>query len=239
MARINIEDQLFTDGRFIQLVNKHGNIKAIGMMVMAYRLAQTYWVKNRSLIPSEIFLFNESFSDIVAVGLAEKRDDKIYVCGSKEQFDWVLIRSENGKKGGRPKTKSKPNDNLNITKDEPKYNLSEPNDNPQSQSQSQSQSQVVVEDDHKKETEEVWNQIQYSFGYPRDLFDEVVKDAYLIFLTQAPETRKWKRFLSHYFKNEKEKIRLKLAELSNKESADNFSLEDWKNDLFRNGESNV
>ena len=239
MARINIEDQLFTDGRFIQLANKHGNIKAIGMMVMAYRLAQTYWLKDRSLIPCDIFMFNESFDDIVAVGLAEKTGDKIYVCGSREQFDWVLIKTENGKKGGRPKTKTKPNDNLNVTETKPNDKLTEPKRNPQSQSQSQTQSQVVVGDDHEKETEEVWNQVQYSFGYPRDLFDEVVKDAYLIFLTQDPETRKWKRFLSHYFKNEKEKIRLKLAELSNKESADNFSLEDWKNDLFRNGESDV
>lgn len=157
LARINIEDSLFTDGRFIQLCSKHGDVVSIGMMTLAFRLAQTYWLKERSLIPKATFLFRKDFQDLIDVGLAEENDDGIYVCGSKEQFDWIVTRVENGKKGGRPtldknnlkepkpnlnqniepKTNLKePKHNLNVTKEEPKPNLGEPKHNPLTLTQS-------------------------------------------------------------------------------------------------------
>ena len=144
MARINLEDQLFNDGRFKQLEAIKGVIMAQGMIVQAFKLAQMYWTKKdaqRSSIPKAVFLALPEMQLIIDVGLAhEKEDGTVYVSGTEEAFEWVLKRTENGTKGGRPRgkksdleTKAKPKRNLNITK-------AKPTDNPQSQSQSQSQS---------------------------------------------------------------------------------------------------
>lgn len=207
MARINIEDQLFTDGRFLQLSSKHGQIKALGMMVMAFRLAQTFWVKDRSKIPTETFLFNESFEDIIAVGLASQCDDGVYVNGSFEQFDWILKRSENGKKGGRPKakanqdeTKTKPKNNLEITK-------SEPTEKPQSQSQSQSlinntplppSGDGVTFETKCEKIAEIWNDIAVEMGLPsvKQPLSDKRKRKMREPLKELPEINQWVKAIS-------------------------------------------
>lgn len=114
MARINVESSIFNDGRFKALEIKHGPITAIGIVVTSFKMAQTYWLKDRSLIPIDEFLFNPIFEDMIKVGLAEKRDMGIYIKGSEDQFAWIEQRQKASKKGGE-KNKEK------ITKNKEKW----------------------------------------------------------------------------------------------------------------------
>lgn len=140
MARINLEDKLFNDGRFQSLEAKHGKIIALGVMVLAFKMAQTYWLKDKQLIPESEFLFNPIFQDLLNVGLAEKRDGGIYIRGSDEQFEWWFRGQEKCKKMNEKKkkksiktcTKSPASDLLDTSKRlDPHLDES-----PQSQSQS-------------------------------------------------------------------------------------------------------
>lgn len=139
MARINIEDQLFTDGRFIQLVGKIGDIQATGLVILAFKLAQTYWLKGE-LIPKDVFFYRNEFKNLLEIGFAEEKDDGIYISGSKEQFSWLIQRKNAGKKGGR-KPKVKRNESgIETESSEIKSGLSESISDRKPQSQSQSQS---------------------------------------------------------------------------------------------------
>lgn len=106
MARINIEDAIYKDMRFIQLVQKLGSVdSALGALVRAWSLAQAHYLSAETdrLIP--VFEWNRQCIPhaIVEVGLAEERDAGIYICGAEKQFAWLLQRQDAGRKGGRPK----------------------------------------------------------------------------------------------------------------------------------------
>ena len=99
MARINIEDTLWSDDRFLALVEKTGNrASAIGAVVIAFKTAQKFWVPDQRPIPSVQFRSLPFASDLLAAGIAEMRDegDFVYVHGTKEQFAWLLQRSQAG-----------------------------------------------------------------------------------------------------------------------------------------------
>lgn len=97
MARINIEDSLFTDPRYIKLVIKTGDqYKALGLLFAAFQLAQKHWLRHKK-IPKENWI--SDFNDLLDCGLAEILDcGSVYIKGSKEQFGWLEQRSEAGKK---------------------------------------------------------------------------------------------------------------------------------------------
>ncbi len=107
MPRINIEDSLYKDDRFINLMLKvGGKWTAIGMVVSAWTLAQRHYLdeSNDRCIP-----FNDwersNLGIIQEVGLAEIREKGVYVCGSEQQFGWLVQRSEAGKKSAESKNK--------------------------------------------------------------------------------------------------------------------------------------
>jgi len=124
MARINIEDSLFKDDRFLELVARLGNkTLALGVIVEAFILAQKHYLKesNDRLIPLSEWerSLNGSKRDVTGangeqrmtygkilleVDLAENRPNGIYVRGSENKFGWLLQRSNAGKKGKRLKT---------------------------------------------------------------------------------------------------------------------------------------
>lgn len=149
MARINIEDELFTDDRWINLVLKLGSkTHALGVVAGAWILAQKHWRKHK-MIPEKAW--SKEYDVLIEVELATRRaDGNVYVKGSKKAFLWLdasvesgrkggLARSEkkaeavknNGSLGGRPKTpaetKAKPLDISDQIKQV--ENLSDPNDN--------------------------------------------------------------------------------------------------------------
>jgi hypothetical protein len=100
MARINIEEKLFADARFVALCNKVSRREAIGMMVDAWLLAQKHWLKDHKYIPEQEFLM-AGLEPLIECFFAQKMDSGYYIKGSEDQFGWLKKRQEDGKKGGK------------------------------------------------------------------------------------------------------------------------------------------
>lgn len=102
MARINIEDNLWSDPRFLKLCIALGDeVRAIGAVVLAWKLAQKYWCPDRDPIPEPAF--DGLPAELISCGLAEKLDNGIRMRGSEEHFSWWFNRQESGRKGGLAK----------------------------------------------------------------------------------------------------------------------------------------
>lgn len=102
MARINVEDSLYRDIRFHDLVQKMGGVDAaLGSVVRAWSVAQDYWLANGVGIPLPVWKSQRLRPEVVEVGLAEHRGEFVYVRGSEEQFAWLKQRSDAGKNGGK------------------------------------------------------------------------------------------------------------------------------------------
>ncbi len=101
MARINIEDTLFEDQRFFDLSLKLGSREAaIGSLVLAWRIAQKFFVTSDRYIPLEEWSKQKLKNEIIDVGLATASDRFISLAGVEKQFGWLTQRVEAGKKGG-------------------------------------------------------------------------------------------------------------------------------------------
>lgn len=109
MARINIEDSLWADPRFqdlmIKVASRH---TAKGMIVELWTLAQRFWLTSGGRgIPKPAWDDAGMPSALIECNLAKDNGEFIYAVGSKEQFAWLNARSENGKKGGPAAAKSR------------------------------------------------------------------------------------------------------------------------------------
>lgn len=110
MARINIEDSLFKDRRFIDLCIKMGSrTMALGALLESYMLSQSYAKPDnpRCLIPASAWKSQGLHDDLIACGLAVREDDKIYVRGSAECHAWLIQKQAAGRQGGLKKSASK------------------------------------------------------------------------------------------------------------------------------------
>jgi hypothetical protein len=104
VARVNIEDSLFTDQRFVDLVLRLGDMeRAIGAMVRAWVIAQKWYVTEDRTIPLSEWQKQRIRDEIIEVGLAEVIDGRVRVAGADAQFAWLLQRIEAGRKGGSAK----------------------------------------------------------------------------------------------------------------------------------------
>lgn len=103
MARINIEDSLFKDKRWINLLIKCGDRhKALGLLADAWILAQIHWLKHKC-IPAKAW--SEDLEILIQVELATRRNDgTVYVKGSQNAFAWLEQRSDAGKSRSKNKT---------------------------------------------------------------------------------------------------------------------------------------
>ena len=101
MARINIDDSLFKDSRYINLLIKVGDKdKALGIVVSAWMVAQRFFLNEKydRLIPFSAWENQGCSNLLLEFGLAEKREKGVYVMGSNDQFGWLIQRSEAGKR---------------------------------------------------------------------------------------------------------------------------------------------
>jgi hypothetical protein len=125
MARINFEDSVLKDGRFIDLAIKMGSRRtALGALLEAYLVAQRYWVPSEKRIPTEVYGRERLATELIEVGLAEQTDDGVYIRGSKEQFAWLVQRSRAGSVK-KPRTKSLGKKKSGTKRDETEVNGSE------------------------------------------------------------------------------------------------------------------
>ena len=99
MARINFEDSIYSDFRFINLINRFGSIEfALGSLVRAWHLGQKYYLneKTNRMIPLKKWNQQGIKMDIIEVGLAEIIDDHVYIKGAEKQFAWLLRQKAAG-----------------------------------------------------------------------------------------------------------------------------------------------
>lgn len=99
MARINIDDELFADGRFVILKKLTGSEEvAIGKLVIAWRTAQAFWLKDE-LIPHRFWEILK-LDELVQTGFAEVHDAGVYVNGTEKHFDWLKQKQAAGIRSG-------------------------------------------------------------------------------------------------------------------------------------------
>jgi hypothetical protein len=108
VARINIEDDIWTDPRFMKLTLAVGDhLKATGLIVMAWRAAQKFWLNGKRPIPREVFE-RDLDEALISVDLAERNEaGDVYIKGSEEQFAWLIQRQKAGKDGGKKSGKAR------------------------------------------------------------------------------------------------------------------------------------
>lgn len=101
MARINVEDGLFKDARFFDLVIALGSkTMALGACVEAWIVAQQFWKRTKNGIPKPEWATQKLNDALIQAGLAEDRGDFIYVRGSAAHFAWLEKNIESGITGG-------------------------------------------------------------------------------------------------------------------------------------------
>lgn len=109
MARINIEDSLWKDNRFQNLMIKAGSRHAAkGMILELFVEAQKFWLSSGGKgIPKPAWDKADLPTMLIECGLAEDRGEFIYAVGSEDQFAWLTQRSDAGKNGGQAAAKTR------------------------------------------------------------------------------------------------------------------------------------
>lgn len=101
MARVNIEDSIWADPKFLKLCIKLGDEqKAIGMLVIAWRHAQKYWFKDRRPIPYEEWESSGLPKILIELGFAKESSEGVFMSGSESHFSWKEALHEKSRKGG-------------------------------------------------------------------------------------------------------------------------------------------
>lgn len=102
MPRLNIEDGILADPRFQMLVRRlDGDLeRALGRVVRLWWSAQKHWGNGRRPIPLDEFHFG-GFDHIVDSGMAEVKEDGVYVRGARDQFEWLAARSDAARLAGQ------------------------------------------------------------------------------------------------------------------------------------------
>jgi len=101
MPRINIEDSLFRDIRFFDLCLSVGSRSlAIGLLVEAWIVAQKFFLEFGE-IPQAEWEEAKLNNKIIEFGLACKTDTGVKMRGQDNQFAWLKLCQDAGRKGGK------------------------------------------------------------------------------------------------------------------------------------------
>lgn len=102
MARINIEESIWSDRRFIDLqMEMQSADEALGVLIRSWFLAQKWYRKDTRLIPFSEWKKQSLPDALFKVGLAIRVDENwVKVAGADEQFGWLAQRATAARKGG-------------------------------------------------------------------------------------------------------------------------------------------
>lgn len=105
LARINFNDSIFHDARFLKLVILVGNPRlAIGELVWAWWLGQKWFLASDRGIPRDEWDKQACNDAIIESGLATQDGRYIKITGSEKHFGWLKQKSAAGKKSARQRT---------------------------------------------------------------------------------------------------------------------------------------
>lgn len=108
MARINVEERLYSDKRWTKLVIKlQDEEKALGALVRAWSTAQHYWKLNDHGIPKGVWKTQELNNALIDAGLAIENGDFIKMVDSEIHFAWIRQKVKAGQAGGIESGKSR------------------------------------------------------------------------------------------------------------------------------------
>ncbi len=100
--RINIESELWSDPRFIELCIKLGSSYAgIGAVVTAWVIAQRHADAETDVVPMREWVASNLPRALIDVGLAEERDGGVYVKGTSRHLAWLKAKRAAGQVGGK------------------------------------------------------------------------------------------------------------------------------------------
>lgn len=107
MARINIDEEIFTDPRFMALRGQLSEIEAMGSLVMLWRLGQIYWKKKGGieLIPRSLFDMLQNSEILVRTSFVVIKENGIYCCGANER--WGYLRNDQKVAAGKKSAESR------------------------------------------------------------------------------------------------------------------------------------
>jgi hypothetical protein len=130
MARINVEDSIYTDLRFYKLLNlfNYDADKAIGCLVRAWRVGQPIWKETKLGIPLDVWKTQQLRNEIIECGLARIEGDRIWLNGANEAFKFLEEFENRQSKGGKARANSAPRNERGqfVKEDKP----SKPSDGP-------------------------------------------------------------------------------------------------------------
>lgn len=102
MARINVDDSIYRDSRFMDLCVQLGGMEvALGSLILAWDMAHRFARSPSGYIPQAEWSKLKHGQAIQSVGLAEVRDGGVYVKGSSEKCKFIRERSEKAAEIGR------------------------------------------------------------------------------------------------------------------------------------------
>lgn len=120
MPRLSVEEDWWTDPRRESLATFVGSLLlADAVALRMWRASQSYWKKDHSEVPSEVFDSLPYSQDLIKCGLAERRDKTVYVRGSAEHHEWLNERHQAASKGGK-RSAERPRDELGRLMKSPK-----------------------------------------------------------------------------------------------------------------------
>lgn len=106
MPRINIEDSIFKDNRYIELCIAAGSrITAIGALAWLFIEAQKHYIEHGE-IPLEAWENARLPDYLITTGWAVRSETGVRARGQEEQFAWLRQRVEAGRKGGLSKSQA-------------------------------------------------------------------------------------------------------------------------------------
>lgn len=228
MAQINVKDDLFFKAEWFNLLIKLGSPDmAIGALVRVWKVAQVYWYPKRELIPIEVWKREQLNNEVISCGLAVQREGGIYARGTEECCDWLFAQLEKAKKAGLRSAESRKqklsNDSTHVEKFANYSTHVEKSANNSTWPNLITIASVIPSFNKEEEGDsspasleipaKILMTIKMNEGYPDDVIEEIRRDAELIFIGKPEVDKNWPRFISHYFKHEKQKIRDRLIDL--------------------------